>query len=114
MDTPPRLAYDLVEALDQQEKHPLFPQTVTHAQGLDEGQVRRGIWHAARRALVNELIAMYNEDIEDAEGTGVTEGDGLRSVLDTPVLDPSGQPHQGVAPVHLAPARFATHQDGGS
>jgi hypothetical protein len=99
----PKYAYDLIDMLDEAEGVPQFPSTRTGVVNLDESQIRLGVWHAARRALVDELLAMREEDEDEAADNQASTSDNPGSVLDTPILDPSGERHRSVASVHLAP-----------
>lgn len=115
MSTLPRLSTDLVDLLDEQEPKPAFPNTRVAAVNLDEGQIRLGIWHAARRALIDDLLAQLEEDASDAtEAEESTDTEDYRSILDTPILDPSGQIHSLVAPIQVAAARPTTNTPMGS
>ncbi len=103
MSNIPKLSWDLIDILDKQEVEPKFPTTRTAAVNLDESQIRLGLWHAARRALVNELLTLRQEDEDDAEGNHTSTSDQPSSILSTPVLDPNGEARVGVASVYLAP-----------
>jgi len=109
----PRYSYELIALLDLQEPTPKFPNSRASVVSMDEGQIRLGIWHAARRALVDELLVLQAEDDDESEADSRPSTDESSNLLDTPILDPSGSVRKGVAPLHVAPAGPTDDKSGG-
>ncbi len=111
----PRLSCDLVEWLDRTIEVPALPASGGAFADMTEATIRRLAFKAGMRAVVDSLLAEYERaeqeqvdaDNEQLHESGDTDPFGQ-------ILDPSGEPHQNVASLHLADSLTAAGPDSGS
>jgi hypothetical protein len=110
MDNIPKYSNELLEQLDLLVEAPKFPDSAQRACNLTESEIRRGIWMAAQRALVDSLLQLQEEGDETQSDSGSPSTES-GSLLDTPVLDPSGKVRTDVASVYMASTRASADAD---
>ncbi|NIV37816.1 MAG: hypothetical protein GWN58_52910 [Anaerolineae bacterium] len=86
----PRYSSDLLAQLSAEVEHPKFPSTLAGVSSMDEAALRRGIWLAAQRALVDALVAQWQMSNDGANLPELEDDD---NIIDNP---PSGDDLPGV------------------
>ena len=109
----PRLSYDLIEMLDWHTRHPKFPTSSKGFGNLNEGALRAMAFDAGFRACVDMLLDMRTADEAEADAESNPPEPEQHDPFGT-VYGPDGQPHTGVASLHMAGSIAADDNDDGS
>jgi len=103
-DRLPRRSYELIAWLDELTDYPKWPTTPGETMKFDKGQMRRAIYMAGARNIVDQLVDMVEEEIRE-HGEEETEvlsvGDEPWAGLET-VLGPDGNVREFLSSLRVA------------